>query len=102
MPFETRDSGPVAPDMFKLIDQSKPVTVPYKYFRPALVEEANTSASVDSNGKHYKMSGFDGTYVILRIDVTDLVSNLTGDGPFYLHMKETNNKAMLVAIGEDM
>ena len=102
VPYETRERGKVSPDMFKLNDPGKPVEAPYSYFRPAVVLEQNTTAATSTDGQHYKMSGFDGTYVILRIDVTNLIKDGNGDiiENGYLHVKQWGNKALLVAIGE--
>ena len=67
---------------------------PYTYFRHQIVEEITK----DADGKEYvhkKLSGFDGSYYIIRIDVSDIIKNKTG----YLHMRQEDNKALLVAAG---
>ena len=101
VPYETRQRGAVSPDMFRLKPGVAKVEAPYSYFRPGIVEEANTTAST-TEGTHYKLSGFDATYVILRIDVSELINDYaTSSDTYYLHVKQWGNKAMLVAIGEE-
>ena len=74
-----------------------PVCAPYSYFRYELVEEANTGTTPEG-ASHTKITGFDGTFVILRIDVSDIIKNApTGS---YLHVKQTDNKAMYVLYGQ--
>lgn len=65
---------------------------PYSKFRYQIIEEANLNGS----GTHKKMSGFDGTYLIIRVDVSDIVS---GNNGRYLHVKQSNNKALMVQSG---
>lgn len=69
---------------------------PYSYFRYTIIDEQGQDGTV-----HKKLSGFDGTYVIVRVDLTDYlaahpeVQNGTG----YLHVLQEDNNALLVAIG---
>ena len=70
---------------------------PYSYFRYKIIEEANLNGT---GGFHRKMSGFDGTYVIIRVDVSDIIK----DAPVgsYLHVKQSHNKALMVLLGQDV
>ncbi|MBQ4248996.1 MAG: S-layer homology domain-containing protein [Clostridia bacterium] len=70
---------------------------PYSYFRYKIIEEANPNGA---GGTHKKMSGYDGTYYILRVDVSDLIANAPEGS--YLHVKQNGNKALLVAIGQTL
>ncbi len=88
VPYEEK-TGPV--DYKKLSDNSV-LYAPYSKFRYQIIEEANLNGS----GTHKKMSGFDGTYLIIRVDVSDIVS---GNNGRYLHVKQSNNKALMVQSG---
>ena len=66
---------------------------PYSYFRYSMIEEQNHNTS----GTHLKMSGFDGSYVIIRVDVSDLVEGASEDS--VLHVKHEGNKALSVIMG---
>ena len=74
-----------------------PICAPYSYFRYELVEEANTGTTPEG-ASHTKITGFDGTFVILRIDVSDIIKNVPAGS--YLHVKQTDNKAMYVLYGQ--
>ena len=102
VPYEIRNKGIVQPGLFTFREGVTKVEAPYSYFRWSMIEEANTSSSVDPTAKHWKMSGFDGTYVIVRIDVSKLIEGLTDEelNRSYLHVKQEGNKALLVAVGE--
>ncbi|MBO4903348.1 MAG: InlB B-repeat-containing protein [Lachnospiraceae bacterium] len=95
VPFEKRvnDSSTIRFD--KISDE--PVCAPYTYFRYELMEENNANGT----GSHTKISGFDGTYVIIRVDVSDLLKDLPTDQVSYLHVKQTGNAAMQVLYGQD-
>ena len=70
------------------------IPAPYNKFRHKIIDETAT----DADGKvttHKKLSGFDGSYYIIRVDVSDIVSGKTG----YLHVKEESNKALMVQAG---
>ena len=43
---------------------------PYSYFRYSIIEELGVDGTM-----HKKMSGFDGTYYIIRVDVSDLIKD---------------------------
>lgn len=64
---------------------------PYADFTYTILEEQGPDGTV-----HKKLSGFDGTYVIARLNVDDIFANNPGT---YLHMRQEDNRAMLVAIG---
>ena len=74
-----------------------PICAPYSYFRYELVEEANTGTTPEG-ASHTKITGFDGTFVILRIDVSDIIKNAPAGS--YLHVKQSDNKAMYVLYGQ--
>ena len=69
VPYEKK-VGPV--DFKKFSDGA--LYAPYSKFRYEIIEEAN----LNGTGTHKKMSGFDGTYFIIRVDVSDLVSGNNG------------------------
>ena len=74
--------------------EGKKLLAPYSYFRYEIVDEKR----IDADGKeswHKKLSGFDGSYYIIRVDVTDIIKDKTG----YLHMRQEDNKALLVVAG---
>jgi len=55
----------------------------------------------DASGKttvHKKLSGFDGTYIIARLDVSKLLT-ATGPEGLWLHVKQEKNKALMAAVG---
>ncbi|MBR2572114.1 MAG: leucine-rich repeat protein [Clostridia bacterium] len=66
---------------------------PYSYFRYSIIEEANPNGA---SGTHRKMSGFDGSYVIIRVDVSELVQGAE-EGSF-LHVKQAGNKALMASL----
>ncbi len=69
---------------------------PYSYFRYGILDEQmkNIDGTITT---HKKMSGFDGTYYIVRVDVSDIIKG-HGEGE-YLHVKQESNKALMVAMG---
>ena len=70
------------------------LVAPYSYFRYSITDVETKDA--DGNIKMIKkLSGFDGTYYIIRVDLTDLIKDKTG----FLHVKQENNKALMVALG---
>ena len=72
----------------------KELVAPYTYFRYTITEVKSTDA--DGNvTTHLKPSGFDGTYYIIRLDVSDIVANQSG----YLHIQFKDNKALMVLVG---
>lgn len=96
MPFERRVNTSSTIRFDRISDE--PVCAPYSYFRYELMEEANVSGT----GTHTKITGFDGTYVILRLDVSDLVESLPTpeEGKHnYLHVKQKSNAALQVLYG---
>ena len=78
-----------------LPNQSEETLVaPYSYFRYSITKVSQQDA--DGQTRVYdKLSGFDGTYYIIRLDVSNLVANKTG----YLHVKHEDNKALMVQVG---
>ena len=91
LPYEEK----TGPTEFTQIPGGK-LYAPYSYFRYEIIEEANPDGK---GGTHRKMSGFDGTYVIIRVDVSDILKDAP-DGS-YLHVKQSNNKALMVKIGQE-
>ena len=74
------------------------LVAPYSYFRWGVIEE--TIQDADGNQSvHRKLSGFDGTYYIIRVDLTDLLKDVKNPENKYLHVKQTDNKALMVALG---
>ena len=86
----------VGPTEFKPFKEGTDRVAPYSYFRHAVIDEQ--IQDVDGNiTTHKKMSGFDGSYYIIRVDVSDIVAN-AGEGK-YLHVKQESNKALMAAYG---
>ena len=74
------------------------LTAPYSYFRWGVIDEQIKDA--DGNiSTHKKLSGFDGSYYIIRVDVSDIIANVEKPEGKYLHVKQTDNKALMVASG---
>lgn len=71
------------------------LTAPNSYFRYTITEVESKSADGEIT-RYKKLSGFDGTYYIVRVDVSNIIEGKTG----FLHVKQENNKAMMVAMGE--
>ena len=70
------------------------LVAPYSYFRYSITKVSQQDA--DGNTRVYdKLSGFDGTYYIIRLDVSELIANKTG----YLHVNHQDNKALMVQVG---
>ena len=69
---------------------------PYAEYRVKVMDEQAADGTT-----HQKLSGFDGTYVIYRLDVTNFLP--AGENPateeLYLHMKQEQNKALMPAAG---
>ncbi|WP_407384848.1 dockerin type I repeat-containing protein [Ruminococcus sp.] len=90
--FETK-TGPVEWTMNEGLTEDD-IVAPYRYFRHRVIDEKITDA--DGNVSiHKKASGFDGTYYIIRVDVSDLIDGRTG----YLHVKQESNKAIIAMAG---
>ena len=68
---------------------------PYSEYKYNIMEEKAQDGSV-----HKKLSGFDGTYVILRLDVEKFFSEV-GDAVsnVYLHVKQEKNLALIPGMG---
>lgn len=64
---------------------------PYSYFRYDIVKEQGADGTW-----HNKMSGFDGSYFIIRVDVSDLIKDAPAGS--YLHVKQEGNKALMVSL----
>lgn len=78
---------------------------PYSYFKYSAMNEKSPDGST-----HKKLSGFDGTYVIVRIDVSKLFKSFDGKQinkgsnaakDYYLHVEQEKNNALLVAVGQE-
>ena len=70
-------------------------TEPYSEFEHSVTEEKAQDGSV-----HKKLTGFDGTYVILRLDVGNFFSETGGTASnTYLHVKQENNLALIPGMG---
>ena len=90
--FETK-TGPVQYTMNDGLTEDD-ITAPYKYFRHKIITETITDADGNTS-THDKLSGFDGTYYIIRVDVSDIIEGKSG----YLHIKQESNKALMVMVG---
>lgn len=74
------------------------LTAPYSYFRWGVMDEQVKDA--DGNiSTHKKLTGFDGSYYIIRVDVSDIIKDVDNPENKYLHVKQTDNKALMVASG---
>ncbi len=69
---------------------------PYSEFRYNIVDEQIQNADGTIN-VHKKVTGFDGTYYIIRVDITNLVSGVTDTQ--YLHVKQEGNVSLMVLTG---
>ena len=88
---------------------------PYSYFKYEITTVKEADGKTDKLGPDgkpiKKLTGFDGTYVIVRINVEDLFKDFNGKKfskdsaeakNYYLHMKQEKNNALLVAIGQNV
>ena len=66
---------------------------PYSEYTYTITEETGADGTV-----HKKLTGFDGTYVICRIDVSDFF-DATSSAQQYLHMKQEQNMALIPGMG---
>ena len=90
--FETK-TGPVEYTMNEGLTEED-IPAPYSYFRHRIIDETITDA-YGNRTTHKKLSGFDGSYYIIRVDVSDIIEGKTG----YLHVKQESNKALMVQVG---
>jgi len=67
---------------------------PYADYRVNIVEEQAQDGSV-----HKKVTGFDGTYVIARLDVSAIFDAANTIVTQYLHMKQEGNLALIPGMG---
>ena len=82
-------TGPV--DYKKLKDRVDP----YTEFKVNIVEEKAQDGTV-----HKKLTGFDGTYVIVRLDVSEFYSEDEKTAATqYLHVKQEKNRALIPSMG---
>ena len=65
---------------------------PYSEFRVKAMDEKGQDGTT-----HRKLTGFDGTYVIVRLDVSEFFAS--GSDNLYLHMEQKDNKALMPAVG---
>ena len=97
VPYEVK----TGPTEFTVIDGGE-LYAPYKYFRYQIIEEPNLNGQ---GGTHLKMSGFDGSYYIIRVNVSKLIEEALADTDpshhYYLHAKQHGNKALMVYPGPD-
>ncbi len=76
------------------------LTAPYSYFRWDIQYEQSEDA--DGNvTTHKKLTGFDESYYIIRVDVSDIIKDVENPENKYLHVKQTDNKALMVVSGID-
>ena len=95
--FEKRIETPESSTDAKFFEpiEGKTITSPYSKFRWSIIKETLTDAYGVSQ-THNKLSGFDGTYYIIRVDVSDVVKDKTSG---YLHVKQESNSALMVMMG---
>jgi len=77
---------------FTRID-GKTLYAPYSYFRYSFINEQGPDGTT-----HTKLSGFDGSYVIIRVDVSNLIEGASEDS--FLHVKQEGNAALMVTLGQ--
>lgn len=95
--FETRINR--ADPMDDFFEELNPRVAPYSYFRTGVIEEKVKDVKTGEESIHKKLSGFDGSYYIIRVDVSALIEE-KGENQ-YLHVKQESNKALMVAFGMD-
>lgn len=61
---------------------------PYSYFPHIVTQEPGADGTT-----HAKLSGFDGTYYIIRVDVSELIKDAPNGS--FLHVKQAGNKALM-------
>ena len=93
-PFEAK-TGPT--EFTRIDDGTRAIYPPYNYFRYQIMEEKAADGTT-----HRKLSGFDGSYVIIRVDVSDLINAVpeSDRAKSYLHVKQEGNAALQVALGK--
>ena len=64
---------------------------PYSYFRYSIISEQGVDGTW-----HQKMSGFDGSYFLIRVDVSELIKDAPAGS--YLHVKQEGNKALMASL----
>ena len=64
---------------------------PYSYFRYQIINEQGADGTW-----HEKMSGFDGSYFLIRVDVSELIKDAPAGS--YLHVKQEGNKALMASL----
>ena len=65
---------------------------PYSNFRYTITNEQN----LNGTGTHKKMSGFDGSYVFIRVDVSEVIQDAPQNS--YLHVMIEKNKALMPSV----
>lgn len=68
---------------------------PYSEYKYTIMEEQAQDGTV-----HKKLSGFDKTYVITRLDVSNFFADASTVETAYLHLKQDNNSALMPAFGQ--
>ena len=73
---------------------------PYSYFRWNVIDEAIQNPD-GTTTTHKKLTGFDGTYYIVRVDVSSIIDSFdqSAESTKVLHVKQSGNKALMVAPG---
>lgn len=78
---------------YELLDPNVPKPEPYNEFTVKTMDEQAADGTT-----HTKLSGFDGTYVIVRLDVSEFFAAGAGDNNnLYIHMEQKDNKALMPA-----
>ena len=73
---------------------------PYSYFRWNIIDETIQNPD-GTTSIHKKLTGFDGTYYIIRVDVSDIIDSYdqSATSTKVLHVKQSGNTALMVASG---
>ena len=81
------------PTSYEQLDPNRPRPEPFSEFTVKTLNEQAQDGTT-----HTKLSGFDGTYVIVRLDVSEFFSSGSDNiDSLYLHMEQKDNKALMPA-----
>ena len=74
------------------------LVAPYSYFRWSVIQE-QIQDEAGNITTHSKLSGFDGSYYIIRINMSDILAGVENPEGKYLHVKQESNKALMCTLG---
>ena len=91
VPYEVK----TGPTEFTVIEGGS-LYAPYSYFRYNIINEQAADKTW-----HKKLSGFDGSYVIIRVDVSELIKAVPAADleKSFLHVKQEGNASLRVLVG---